>query len=52
MVHGRKNGSPVQQCMFSGKKGDIKIAETTFGIHIIEILGQSKNSRKYNIGIH
>ena len=36
---------------FSGKKGDIKIAETTFGIHIIEILSQSKDTRKYNIGI-
>jgi peptidyl-prolyl cis-trans isomerase D len=36
---------------FSGKKGDIITAETTFGIHIIEILAQSKSSRKYNIGI-
>ncbi|MBI5009421.1 MAG: hypothetical protein HZB98_07185, partial [Bacteroidia bacterium] len=32
------------------KKGDIKIAETTFGIHIIEILEQSKLTKKYNIG--
>ena len=36
--------------MFTGKKGDIKIAETTFGIHIIEILAQSKETLKYNIG--
>jgi peptidyl-prolyl cis-trans isomerase D len=42
---------PFNDACFSGKKGDLKIAETTFGIHIIEILGQSKNSRKYNIGI-
>ena len=42
---------PFNDACFSGKKGDIKTAETTFGIHIIEILGQSKNSRKYNIGI-
>jgi peptidyl-prolyl cis-trans isomerase D len=42
---------PFNDACFSGKKGDIKLAETTFGIHIIEILGQSKNSRKYNIGI-
>ena len=42
---------PFNDACFSGKKGDIKIAETTFGIHIIEILAQSKNSRKYNIGI-
>jgi peptidyl-prolyl cis-trans isomerase D len=42
---------PFNDACFSGKKGDIKIAETTFGIHIIEILNQSKNTRKYNIGI-
>ena len=42
---------PFNDACFSGKKGDLKLAETTFGIHIIEILGQSKNSRKYNIGI-
>jgi peptidyl-prolyl cis-trans isomerase D len=41
---------PFNDASFSGKKGDLKLAETTFGIHIIEILGQSKNSRKYNIG--
>jgi peptidyl-prolyl cis-trans isomerase D len=42
---------PFNDACFSGKKGEIKTAETTFGIHIIEILGQSKNSRKYNLGI-
>jgi peptidyl-prolyl cis-trans isomerase D len=41
---------PFNNACFSGKKGDIKTAETSFGIHIIEILGQSKDSRKYNIG--
>jgi peptidyl-prolyl cis-trans isomerase D len=41
---------PFNNACFSGKKGDIKIAETTFGIHIIEILEQSKNTRKYNLG--
>jgi peptidyl-prolyl cis-trans isomerase D len=41
---------PFNNACFSGKKGDIKTAETTFGIHIIEIMGQSKDSRKYNIG--
>jgi peptidyl-prolyl cis-trans isomerase D len=41
---------PFNNACFSGKKGDIKTAETTFGIHIIEILAQSKDSRKYNIG--
>ena len=33
---------PFNDACFTGKKGDIKIAETTFGIHIIEILAQSK----------
>jgi peptidyl-prolyl cis-trans isomerase D len=41
---------PFNNACFSGKKGDIKTAETSFGVHIIEILGQSKDSRKYNIG--
>jgi peptidyl-prolyl cis-trans isomerase D len=41
---------PFNNACFTGKKGDIKTAETTFGIHIIEILGQSKEIRKYNIG--
>jgi peptidyl-prolyl cis-trans isomerase D len=42
---------PFNNACFSGKKGDIKTAETTYGIHIIQILDQSKDSRKYNIGI-
>jgi peptidyl-prolyl cis-trans isomerase D len=41
---------PFNNACFSGKKGDIVTAETTFGIHIIEILAQSKDTRKYNIG--
>jgi len=42
---------PFNNACFSGRKGDISTVETTFGIHIIEILDQSKRSRKYNIGI-
>src|SRR5664280_381382 len=41
---------PFNNACFTGKKGDLKTAETTFGIHIIEILAQSKETRKYNIG--
>ena len=41
---------PFNNACFSAKKGDIKTAETTFGIHIIEILDQSGSTRKYNIG--
>ncbi len=43
--------TPFNDACFTGKKGEITTAETTFGIHIIEILDQSKKSRKYNIGI-
>jgi peptidyl-prolyl cis-trans isomerase D len=42
---------PFNNACFSGKQGDILTVETTFGVHIIEILAQSKNTRKYNIGI-
>jgi len=42
---------PFNEACFSGIKGDIVTAETTYGIHIIEILAQSRSSRKYNIGI-
>jgi peptidyl-prolyl cis-trans isomerase D len=42
---------PFNNASFSGKKGDIKIVETTYGVHIIDILDESKPVRKYNIGI-
>jgi len=41
---------PFNNACFSAKKGELISAETTFGIHIIEILAQSKSVRKYNIG--
>jgi len=41
---------PFNNACFTGKKGEIITAETTVGIHIIEILAQSKETRKYNIG--
>ena len=42
---------PFNNACFTGKKGEIVTAETNYGIHIIEILSQSKNTRKYDIGI-
>jgi peptidyl-prolyl cis-trans isomerase D len=41
---------PFNNACFTSKKGEVKTAETTFGVHIIEILAQSKDTRKYNIG--
>jgi peptidyl-prolyl cis-trans isomerase D len=42
---------PFSNACFTAKKGEIVKAETTFGVHIIDVLAQSKNSRKYNLGI-
>jgi peptidyl-prolyl cis-trans isomerase D len=42
---------PFNNACFSAKKGAIVTAETTFGIHIIEIIDQSRSTKKYNIGI-
>jgi peptidyl-prolyl cis-trans isomerase D len=42
---------PFNNACFSAKKGEILTTQTTFGTHIIEVLDQSKKSRKYEIGI-
>jgi len=42
---------PFNNACFTAKKGEVVTVETTYGIHIIEILAQSKNTRKYNLGI-
>jgi peptidyl-prolyl cis-trans isomerase D len=42
---------PFNNACFTAKKGDIFTVETTYGIHIIEILDRSKLTHKYNVGI-
>ena len=42
---------PFNNACFTSNKGDLFTARTTFGTHIIEVLDQSKKSRKYDIGI-
>lgn len=42
---------PFNNVCFTSKKGEIVTAETTYGIHIVEVLEQSKFSHKYNVGI-
>ena len=42
--------APFNDACFNGKKGDMPIVESQFGIHLIEILDRSKESRKLNIG--
>jgi len=43
--------TPFNNACFSGKKGDLVTVETTFGLHIIRILDQSRRVKKYDIGI-
>lgn len=42
---------PFNNACFSNSKGDIVTAETSYGIHIIKIIDQSRKVKKYNIGI-
>ncbi|HLP72915.1 MAG TPA: peptidylprolyl isomerase [Bacteroidales bacterium] len=42
---------PFNDACFTTEKGQITISETTFGIHIIQVLDRSKPVRKYNVGI-
>ncbi|NSW95356.1 MAG: SurA N-terminal domain-containing protein [Bacteroidales bacterium] len=42
---------PFNNACFTANKKDLFKVETTFGVHIVEIIDQSKKSRKYNIGI-
>lgn len=43
--------TPFNNACFSGNKGDLVTVETTYGLHIIKILEQSRRVRKYDIGI-
>lgn len=43
--------TPFNNACFEHSKGDIVIAETTYGFHVVEVLGQKGLSKKYHIGI-
>lgn len=43
--------TPFNNACFSGKKGDLVTVETTYGLHIIKIIDQSRRVKKYDIGI-
>ena len=43
--------TPFNNACFEGKMGEIVIAETTYGFHIIEILNQRGSTLKYHVGI-
>ncbi len=42
---------PFNNACFSAKKGDLVTAETTYGIHLIEIMDESRATKKYHLGI-
>lgn len=42
---------PFNNACFTAKKGEITTIETDYGIHIIEVLEQSKRTKKYEVGI-
>ncbi len=42
---------PFNDAAFEGKKGDMVIVETQFGIHLIEIMNQTKPERRIQLGI-
>jgi peptidyl-prolyl cis-trans isomerase D len=43
--------TPFNNACFSGKKGDLVTVETTYGLHIIKIIDQSRRMKKYDIGV-
>ena len=42
---------PFNNACFNAKNGEIVKTETNYGIHIIEVLAQSKSVRKYDVGL-
>jgi peptidyl-prolyl cis-trans isomerase D len=42
---------PFNDACFSGSKGDIKVTETSYGFHVIQLLDVSKTTKKYKVGI-
>ncbi len=42
--------APFQKACFEGKEGDITVAESQFGLHIIKIEKQGEKSRKVQVG--
>lgn len=42
---------PFNNVCFTARKGELNVVETTYGVHVIEVLEQSKTTRKYDIGL-
>jgi peptidyl-prolyl cis-trans isomerase D len=42
---------PFNNACFTARKNELKVIETNYGVHIIEVMDLSKKVRKYDIGI-
>lgn len=42
---------PFNNACFTAKKGEVIKTQTSYGVHIIQVIDQSKNVRKYDLGI-
>ncbi|MHC1732849.1 MAG: SurA N-terminal domain-containing protein [Bacteroidales bacterium] len=42
---------PFNNACFSNNKGDLVTTETSYGIHVIKIIDQSRRVKKYDVGI-
>jgi peptidyl-prolyl cis-trans isomerase D len=42
---------PFNDACFNGKKGDVTVVESQFGIHVIKIIDKGKESKKVQVGI-
>jgi peptidyl-prolyl cis-trans isomerase D len=42
---------PFSDSCFFGKKGDVKVVPTQYGIHVVQITDQSKPSKRVQVGI-
>jgi peptidyl-prolyl cis-trans isomerase D len=42
---------PFSNTCFEGKKGDLFTSESSYGVHIVSIVDQSKKVKKYDIGV-
>jgi len=48
---GRGAGIPFEDAVFNGKKGDLKIVTTQFGVHLIEIQDQKGSSKVVKVAV-
>jgi peptidyl-prolyl cis-trans isomerase D len=43
--------APFNNVCFTAKKGELNVVQTNYGVHIVEVLDQSRKIKKYDVGI-